>query len=162
MKLLQTTMNFRPVKPRALGTVKAMVTELYDQVGGPWPTAALKIGVGKSQAYAFADPLSPEQISFERVAQLTTPESPAGAQFLAALTGGVLCLPPSASPGSPMEMTGKAAKEFGEALAKSAKTIADNIVTRKEYAATEKEIDEAICALFAWKASLKAMAEDGQ
>ncbi len=148
--------------PTPIETPKDAVKALFKEVGGH-KMAASRMDVSLSRAYGFTDPANHEHnISFKRVVQLTTPQSPAAARYLAALTGGVLCLPPTSAPASPMELTGRAAKEHGEALAETIKALGDNAVTGAEYATVEKEIDEAICALFALKASLKAMVEDGQ
>ncbi len=79
---------FLAVKPRKIGTPKAVVAETYRQAGGV-DRVMVKIGVGKSTAYAFTDDTAPDQISFARVAALTEPGVTAPAEFLALLAGGV-------------------------------------------------------------------------
>lgn len=89
MKSQQFALNFRPMKRRDADTPKAVVSELFDQVGGI-KEVMFRFDIGKSQAYAYTDETTKEQISFARVVSLTTPGSPAAAEFLASRAGGVL------------------------------------------------------------------------
>ena len=79
---------FHPVKPCDPDLPKSAVRRLFDQVGGV-KLAALRLSLGLSQTYAFADPQVHEEITFARVAALTSPAAPAAAEYLAGLAGGV-------------------------------------------------------------------------
>lgn len=154
----QLAINFRPQKPRAADSVKGVISELFDQVGGV-PEIMLQFGIGKSQAYAWTDPLSAEQMSFDRVARVTSPEATAAAKYLAERSRCVLVpLPGPDRRGSTMTHIAESARSHGEAIAEAVKAAADGVITPTERAAVRKEIAEAISDLV----SLQASMEDGQ
>ena len=70
---------FKPVKPRTIGTPKAAVCELVAQAGGV-DRVMVRLGIGKTEAYACTDPQSDREISFARVAALTAPGATACAE----------------------------------------------------------------------------------
>lgn len=152
----QLAINFRPVKPRAADSIKGVVSALYEQVGGV-PEVMVRLGIGKSQAYAFTDELSPEQISLARAMALTGPGATAVAEYAAARAGAVLCHLPSSPDrrGNTMARLGASAQSHGEAIAETVKAMADGKVTPAERARAVKEIREAICDLVALQASLE-------
>lgn len=151
----QLPLNFRPVKPRAADSIKGVVSALYDQVGGVGEVM-VRLGIGKSQAYAFTDELSPEQISLARAMALTGPGATAVAEYAAARAGCVLFhLPSPDRRGTTMARLAAAAQSNGEAIAETLKATADGEVTPAEKVRAVKEIREAICDLVALQASLE-------
>lgn len=154
----QLPLNFRPMKPRTADSIKGVVSALYDQVGGVGEVM-VRLGIGKSQAYAFTDEVSPEQISLARAMALTGPGATAVAEYAAARAGAVLCAIPKADRrGTTMARLAASAQSHGEAIAEAIKAIADGKVTPAERARVRKEIAEAICDLVSLQASL----EDGE
>ncbi|TAL58199.1 MAG: hypothetical protein EPN84_13245, partial [Legionella sp.] len=84
---MTTVAAFRPMKRREVYTPKGAISELYDQVGGV-KMVMNRLSIGQTTAYAYTDPQSPEEMSYARVAALTTPKSPAGAELLCFMAGG--------------------------------------------------------------------------
>lgn len=156
-KPVQTVLNFRPMKPREADSPKAVIADLYNQIGGV-KEVMFRFDIGKSQAYAYTDEQSAEQISFARVVSLTTPASPAAAEFLASRAGGVFCALPQTSGGCPMSMTADAMREHGEGVAAALEAMTGK-PTPAGRAKVRKELEESICAL---AALLGHFREDGQ
>jgi hypothetical protein len=144
---------FNPVKPRPPGTVKACVVDLFAQNGGP-KRVMVKLDLGESQVYAFTDPQSPERISFERVAALTSEAAPAGAEFLAALAGGFFQPMPCAGRSGPQALTAESARQHGEAIAVLVSALADGRINEVEARNAMTEVDEALRALCGLRALL--------
>jgi hypothetical protein len=144
----QFALNFRPMKPRETDTPKAVVSDLFDQVGGV-KEVIVRLGVGKSQAYAYTDPQSPEELSFARTAALTGPGASAAAEYLASRAGGVFCALPGSTGGCPISLTAESMREHGEAIAATLETLKDKQPTPVARAKALREIDESICALIA-------------
>jgi hypothetical protein len=144
----QFALNFRPMKPRALGTVKAIVSELYEQAGGVKEVMD-RFDIGKSQAYAYTDEREKEQISFARVVSLTGPTATAAAEYLASRAGGVFCALPGSTGGCPISLTAESMREHGEAIAATLETLRDKQPTPVARAKALREIDESISALIA-------------
>lgn len=143
-KPLQFALNFRPMKRREADTPKGVVSDLFDQVGGV-KEVQVRLGIGKSQAYAYTDPQSPEELSFARAAALTTPSSPAAAEYLASRAGGIFCALPGATGGCPMTLTADAVREHGEAVAAALEAQGKQL-TPAAKAKVRKELVESICA----------------
>lgn len=143
-KPLQFALNFRPMKRREADTPKGVVSDLFDQVGGI-KEVMFRFDIGKSQAYAYSDPTTNEQISFARVVSLTSPTSPAAAEYLASRAGGVFCALPGATGGCPMTLTADAVREHGEAVAAALEAQGKQL-TPAARAKVRKELEESICA----------------
>jgi hypothetical protein len=86
-------MSFRPVKPRAYGTERAVISALVDASGGADEVAEF-LDLGLSQVYAYTDPRAPEpgksaaRISFYNVVKLVERcRSLAPLEYLAAKLG---------------------------------------------------------------------------
>lgn len=149
LNLVRQPTTFRPMKPRMAGSVKDVVSRLYDQVGGV-DAVMLQFGIGKSQAYAFTDEKSPEEMSLARALALTTPTSPAVAEAAAARAGCILTPLPSRESTPPMMLTAASMKEHGEAIAEALKALHAGKLTAAHRARVVKELDESIavqCAL---------------
>jgi len=157
MKPQQFALNFRPMKPRDGETPKGAISDLFDQVGGV-KEVVVRLGVGKSQAYAYTDHQSHEEITFARVAALTGPGASAAAEYLASRAGGVFCALPTATGGCPMALTADAVREHGEAVAAALEAQAGKS-TPAARAKVRKELEESICAQAALLAHFR---EEGQ
>jgi hypothetical protein len=140
----QFALNFRPMKRREADTPKGAISDLFDQVGGV-KEVQVRLGVGKSQAYAYTDPQSPEELSFARAAALTGPGASAAAEYLASRAGGVFCALPAGPGGCPMAMTADAVREHGEAVAAALEALTGK-PTAAAKAKVRKELEESICA----------------
>lgn len=152
--------TFKPTKQRDVDSPKGALAELYDQHGGV-KRVMVRLGIGQSQAYAYTDPQSPEEISFAKLCALTTPLATAGAELLCRLAGGVFVPVLTAEDVSTLSITAVAeqSKEQGEAVAAVLHAIADSIVTPQERNTTLTEIDEAIRGLVKLRAGIVAAAE---
>ncbi len=140
-----TRPSFRPVKPRAVGTPKAAVSQLVEQAGGI-PHVMVKLGIGQSDAYAWTDPQSPKEMSFARVAALTSPDCTAGVEYLAQLAGGLFLPMPRAD--TPIgRLTAEAMRRHGTAAARLIEALADQKLTPAEAAQALPELAAALRAL---------------
>jgi hypothetical protein len=84
-----------------LREVKDCVAELFRSQGGH-KCAIDRFGVSLAHAYSFTDHHRDEQISFARVAALTSPRATAAARYLATLAGGVFVPLPTVDHAEPM------------------------------------------------------------
>jgi hypothetical protein len=139
-------------------TVKECVKALFKENGGH-KHVMVKLDVGQTRAYGFTDERSEENISFARVAALTSETATAAARYLAQLAGGFFCPLPNRKKGATLAMLAECARSHGEAIGKTAAALADGQVDRSEVPALVKEIDEAICDLASLRGSAVAMAE---
>jgi len=150
---------FNPVKRRVPGTVKACIVDLFAQAGGP-KRVMVKLQLGEAQTYAFADPESPEQISFARVAALTGRDAPAAAEYLADLAGGVFM--PLPHDGSEVgALTVEAVRESGEAAADLVQALLDGRLTPEEAQRALPNLGEALQAFARLHATVAAIARRG-
>lgn len=135
-------------------TVKECVKALIKEAGD-YKRVMVKLGIGQTRVYGFTDPNSDEEISFARVAALTSAESTAAARYLAQLAGGVFCPVPKADQiGAVMERIAGSAKSHGGAISETVKAIADGMVTAAESAAVRAEIRKAISDLVSLERAL--------
>lgn len=140
-------------------TTKEAVKALFKECGGH-KAVAHELDVSLARVYSFTDAACPEHnISFKRAARLTTPQSPALAQYLARKAGGVFCPLPTPRSAAPMALTADAIREHGEAVAAALDALSGKQPTAAAKAKVRKEIEEAICAL---AALLGHFREDGQ
>lgn len=153
-----------PGRDRALqsGTVfeatKACVAKLFTENGGH-KCVIDRFGVSLRRAYNFTESGNDEQISFARVAALTSPTATAAARYLATLAGGVFRPLPVRDETAPLAALGSAARSHGNTIAEAVNALADHRITRAELAAIEREGMAAIADLAALLGSVRAMAE---
>jgi hypothetical protein len=138
---------FHPVKPCDPDLPKSAIRRLFDQVGGV-KLAALRLSLGLSQTYAFADAQAHEEITFARVAALTSPAAPAAAEYLASLAGGYF-QPLAAGEGGAHQLTAEASREHGEAIASVVGALADGEISPAEAREALTQVDEALAAMCA-------------
>ena len=81
-------MTFNPVKRRPYGEPKAVVAQMFEEVGGV-PKVMELLDLSRTRVYALADPDSTNEISYARVTMLTEAGATAAAQHLAAAAGGI-------------------------------------------------------------------------
>lgn len=137
-----TRAAFAPVKPIDPELPKSAVRRLFDQVGGIKRTAARLGYRGLSHVYAVADPAESAEITYAQVVQLTGPESPACAEHLALVAGGVFL--PMPAPSSPIAaLTAAAMREAGQAAANLVEAMADGL-TAEEARDVLPDVDNAI------------------
>ncbi len=93
-------MSFKPLKTRAYGTTKEVISRLFQQAEGV-PFVMKTLNLSRTRTYALADPNDKARISFERVERLMQQTgATAAAEHLAYLAGGVFL------PGSSFENEG--------------------------------------------------------
>lgn len=136
---------FKPVKPRAIGTPKAAVCELVAQAGGV-ERVMVRLGIGKSEAYAYTDPQSDREISFSRVAALTAPGCTSAVEYLAALAHGVF-LPLADDPAHISSLTSDALRKHGLAAADMVEALEDGRVTAAEAREALPQVEAAARAM---------------
>lgn len=144
---------FAPVKPCDPELPKAAVRRLVDQNGGIKRTA-VKLGLRETQTYAVTDPGMPDEISFARVAALTSQEAPAGAEYLALLAGGVFLPIECASGADVRGLTAEVAREHGDAIGALIAAMADNRITPSEARSALVEVDDCLRTLCGLRALL--------
>lgn len=137
---------FVPVKPCDPELPKAAVRRLFNENGGIKRTA-VKLGLSETQTYAVSDPGTPDEISFARVAALTSHEAPAAAEYLALLAGGVFLPIECASGVDVRGLTADVAREHGEAICALIAAIADNHITPSEARSALVEVDDCLRTL---------------
>lgn len=147
---LQSAAAFEPA-------TKAAVAELFKENGGH-RCAIDRFGVSLRRAYLFTEIGSGDDISFRRVAMLTSAKATAGARYLATLAGGFFCPVASVADSPAMRLTAESVREHGEAIATTISALADGKVTPREQAAVVREIDDAIRALASLRGAVVAMA----
>ncbi|MBL4802613.1 MAG: hypothetical protein JKY45_12035 [Emcibacter sp.] len=82
-------MSFNPLKRRKYGSTKAVVSELFKQVGGI-PRVMEILDIGRTRAYDLTDPNNDAELSLERVERLVREtESTVISEHFAFLAGGV-------------------------------------------------------------------------
>lgn len=154
---MNTASAFNPAKPREIDTPKGAVSELFAQVGG-MKMVQNRLGIGRSLAYAFTDPQSQEEISFARVASLTTPQAVAAAEFLCFMAGGVFQPIMGARDCDGIELRAVAAqtRDHGNAIAAVLGAIHDGQITSAERQQALPHIDAALRGLARLRACLIA------
>lgn len=150
--------RFNPVKPRDPELPKAAVVRLIEQAGGP-KEAAVKLGLGLSQIYAVTDPSDGAELSFARVAALTSPEATAAAEYLATRAHGVFFpLPPGDTDIG--RLTADSIVQNGEAAGTLVRALQDGRLSAAERAEAIKELDEALHALVLLRVAVSAERSD--
>lgn len=148
-------------KPRDHGSPKQAVARLYDQVGGV-PEVMLRLGVSRSQAYAYIDPEGGAEIAFSRVAALTGPAAQAAAEYLCFRAGALLLpLPEADRAGAVARLTADAALRFGEVMHQMVLSLDDGVITPAEAALDLAKIHDLLRGLAPLVQQLMAIAEEG-
>lgn len=157
---MNTAAAFKPMKPREVDTPKGAVSELFAQAGG-LKMVQNRLGIGKSLAYAYTDVQAPEEISFARVAALTSPTTTAAAEFLAFMAGGVFQPIEDAHAFDGVALTAIAnqTRDHGAAIASIINAIADGRVSPAEREQVLPLIDAAIRGLTQLRAGVIAAAD---
>lgn len=156
---------FRPIKPRAPGSLHLALTNSINQVGG-LASAADLIQRSESWLYTAADPdverRREAKLSYEEARTLSRAGATALAEDLALLAGGVfLPPPPDAAPHALQHALATYAAESGEALAEIIKRAADGDFSKADAKHALKEIDEALRALMALRSIAATTMEGG-
>ncbi|PHZ85951.1 hypothetical protein [Paremcibacter congregatus] len=82
-------MTFNPLKRRKYGSTKAVISELFRQVGGI-PKVMEILDIGRTRAYDFTDPNGDAELSLERVEKLVREtDATVISEHFAFLAGGV-------------------------------------------------------------------------
>lgn len=135
---------FKPMKPRPPGTVKSCVSELFDQVGGI-ENVMVRLRTGQAVTYAYADPTRDEEISFAKVATLTSRDATAAVEFLANLAGGAFVPMPKAC-SAVGQLTADAVRQSGESAAQLVQSLLDGRLSPDEARAALPDLTEAVQA----------------
>lgn len=136
---------FKPVKPRDPELPKAAIGRMIGQAGGI-KNACIVIGRSPSQTAAYTDEAVGDQMTFAQVVALTTPASPACAEYLALRAGGVF-LPIEPPDGDIGAHTACSIKQSGEACAEIVQAMRDGRIDAAERPNVVRELDEAIRTL---------------
>jgi len=148
-----TRPSFQPVKPCDPELPKAAVRRLVDQNGGI-KRVAVKLGLGPTQTYAVTDPTAPDELSFARVAALTSNEAPAAAEYLALLAGGVFLPVGCVAAADVRGLTAESAREHGEAIGALIAVLADGLISPSEARRALVEVDDSLRTLCGLRALL--------
>lgn len=146
--------HFLPQKPRAYGDPKSVVGDLIEGNGGA-KAVAHRLGLHLSMIYAFADPASDKDMSFARVASLTSADNTAGVEYLAMLAGGAF-MPLPRGEGSMMTLTADLAREVGETVSRIVTGLADGAMDLPETEGALKEIEDDLAIIMALRTELLA------
>ena len=151
----------RLYKPRDPGSPKEAVARLYDQVGGV-PEVMVRLGVSRTQAYAYIDPEGGQEIGFSRVAALTGPAARAAAEYLCFRAGALMLpLPEGGDAAGIGAMTAESAARFGSLMRQMVTSLEDGVVTRAEARAGLEEIRRFLEPLSPLVQALRDLAEEG-
>lgn len=151
--------SFNPVKPRDPELPKAAVGRLIEQVGGP-KESAVKLGLGLSQVYAFTDPGEDAEISFARVASLTSREATAAVEYLAVRAEGVF-LPLPAGNSDLQHLTAESILKHGKAAAELVEALSDGRLTDQERADAVRALDDSMRVLVQLRTAVSASRDGG-
>ncbi len=148
---------FKPVARREITSPKFAVGELFAQNDGV-KHVMVKLGVGKTTAYAFTDEQAPDEISFARVAALTGPKAPACASYLALLAGGVF-LPIAPEDADMSTLCADDLRAHGEAVACVVDGLRDGKLTNGE---GRKALEKILAALRALTGLYAVVSEEAK
>jgi hypothetical protein len=137
--------------------IKACVAVLFWEGGGCQRAAEL-FGISTARTYNFANRNNAEQISFWRVAALTSPKATAAVRYLATLAGGVF-VPLTVHGDDALKLAAASSRASGRAVAETVDALADKVVTSREAATVLKDIDAAIADLASLRGSIVSMSE---
>ena len=147
-----TRSAFNPQTPCDPEMPKAAVRRVYEQLGGI-KRAAIRLGRGKTQTYDYASMERADELTFSQVCALTGAESPALAEYLAMLAGGVF-LPVSCKADDALKLTADAVRQHGEAMGAIVAGVQDGTLDATEARAALVELDEAIGGLCSLRSHL--------
>lgn len=154
---------FRPVKPRAPGTLHLALTRAINDVGG-LAVAADLIQRSESWVYAAADPdverRREAKLSYDEARTLSRAGAVSLAEDLALLAGGLFLPPvPDTAPNALQLAVAAYAQESGDVLSEIIRRAADGDFSPRDAVAALKEIDEALRALMSVRAITVSMTE---
>lgn len=157
-----STTLFKPVKPRAPGSLHHALTRAVNEVGGLTPASDL-LQRSESWLYTAADPdverRREAKLAYEEARTLSRAGATALAEDLALLAGGVFLPPvPDLAPAALQMAVASYAAESGEALAEIIRRAADGEFSKTDATASLKEIDDALRALMSIRAIATAAA----
>lgn len=135
---------FKPMKPRPPGTVKGCISDLFAQAGGV-DRVMVRLRTGQAVTYGYADPTREDEISFAKVAALTSRDSPAAVEFLASLAGGAFVPMPRADT-EVGQLTADAVRQSGESAAQLVQALLDGKLSPDEARAALPDLTEAVQA----------------
>lgn len=148
--------NFRPVKPRAYGSTKAVVAEAFDQMGGVERVKVI-LDLGKTQTYGFTDPEARgSDLSLDAARRLTeiTHANTFACDF-AQLAGGIFLKPDSLADGEALaDLGGDISKSIADLVADLLTAIWDGTVTERERVDLMRRCDIGTAAMLALRARL--------
>lgn len=146
-------MSFRPYKKRETGSTKALFGAMAEEAGGI-ERAGFLIGVGRSQAYAFADPAETDRnISLDQARRLALAlSSRAYAEDASALAGGFFC--PAEPGGEVAALSALGALKFGQFTARLLAALGDGQVDARERAELLDLLNQLLAALSACRGRL--------
>lgn len=143
---------FNPQTPCEPELPKAAIRRVYDQLGGV-KRAAIRLGRGKTQTYDYASMERTDELTYAQACALTGTESPALAEHLALLAGGVF-VPVSCKADDALQLTADAVRQHGEAMGAIVAGIQDGSLDAAEARTALVELDEAIGGLCSLRALL--------
>lgn len=151
---------FKPVKRQDPELPKAAVALLIDQAGGV-KNACITISRSPSQIYAYADQAVSDEMTFAQVVALTTPASPACAEYLSLRAGGVFVPIAPAGDDDLGAHTAESIKQSGEACAEIVQAMANGVIDDHERPNAIRELDEAIRALVNLRSAIVRRPNEG-
>lgn len=134
-------MNFKPYKKQPQGN-KTVIIDLVRQNGGASDSAAI-LQLDESTVYNMCDFYHDARMSFERVAALTTPKSPAAAHHLAEKAGGYF-VPVDRCGDSLQAALSRTAKEIGDLTTVMIASAADGRFCAVDKEAIRKELRQTL------------------
>ncbi|WP_439611482.1 phage regulatory CII family protein [Reyranella sp.] len=150
-----TRPTFNPQTPCDPEMPKAAVRRVYEQLGGV-KRAAIRLGRGKTQTYDYASMERPDELTFTQACALTGAESPALAEYLAMLAGGVF-LPVACTAADALQLTAEAVRQNGEAMGAIVAGVQDGTLDAAEARTALVELDEAIGGLCSLRSHLMSI-----
>lgn len=132
---------------REPGTVKEAVDRLFEQAGGRKKVGDL-FDLSPSQVAALADERSPEHLSVQRAAGLTSHAAPAMAEFFALRAGGLFLPFPPDETDLP-QLCADDARAHGDAIAEIVTALRDGVIDRQEAARAKVKLRLSMRALTA-------------
>ncbi len=150
--------RMKPMKPRAAGTVKAVVHQAFDEAGGIERVMTLT-GLGRSRAYAMADDADDAcHLQYRQAAALSAAGVTRFAEHLAALSGCVLLPVGPIVSAAPAAMTAGTAEDFAHLMARLSTALADGKVCPREAGEALPALEEMLRGGAALWAALMALA----
>ncbi len=148
------------LKPRRPGSAHAALALLMEQIGRTAGNADAGVrlaadfeGVRPPTLYTELNPDLPGEISFVRVARLTSHfGAPAAAQLLADLCGCLLVKLPKETAGDTLSQeAGESAQKFGQMMTDFGLALCDGSIHAREGAVLKADVDQLLMALYRFR-----------